>query len=94
MAKYDVEDWKENGRTTKIGSKIDLNLKVVMLHQLEKAAIDVTNSNERIVSNPKSDELGLGVRILTEAGGLEEQKASNKTTRGRSQSGVRGERER
>ena len=72
MAKYDIEDWKENGRTTEIGSDVDLSLKIIMMHQLERDAIDVTDSNERVVSNPKSNQLAPGMRITVEVGGFEE----------------------
>ena len=82
MAKYDVEDWKKNGRTPKVDSDVDLNLKVVIMNQLKENALDVTNSNERVVSNPKSDELGLGVIIRTEVGGLNETKKMGKSKSG------------
>lgn len=94
MAKYDEKDFKENGRTTKIGSDVDLNLKVVVWNQLEKDALDVTNSEERVVSNPKSYQLVPGMSIIAEEGGFEP-KEQPKTTKGRSKTGVvreRGER--
>lgn len=74
MAKYDEEDWKKNGRTAKIGSDVDFDLKVVIYNQLEKEnALDVTNSDRRVVSSPSSPDLAPGMRIVAEDGGFEQE---------------------
>lgn len=75
MAKIiDEEKWRKDGRTSKISPNVEFDVKVVMVSPLSERdmTLEATNSNVIVVSNPESNKLVQGMRIVAEDGGFEE----------------------